>query len=59
MISESALSLLLPPISKPAPPSKTSSLPEGLPTLAKKGGILTPMTAFGDVLITRLVDTGR
>ncbi|KAG6899461.1 hypothetical protein C0993_010140 [Termitomyces sp. T159_Od127] len=59
MIAESALSLLLPPISKPAPPSKASSLPEGLPDLAKKGGILTPMTAFGDVLITRLVDTGR
>ncbi|KAG6878860.1 hypothetical protein C0992_007065 [Termitomyces sp. T32_za158] len=52
MIAESALSLLLPPISKSVPPSKTS-LPEGLPDLAKRGGILTPMTAFGDVLITR------
>ncbi|KAG6873133.1 hypothetical protein C0995_002507 [Termitomyces sp. Mi166 len=59
MISESALSLLLPPVSKPPPPFKTSSLPEGLPALAKKGGVLTPMTAFGDVLITRLIDTER
>ncbi|KAG6863665.1 hypothetical protein C0991_004295 [Blastosporella zonata] len=59
MISESALSLLLPPTSKPSSSTRTSRLPEGLPALAKKGGLLTPMTAFGDVLITRLVDTGR
>ncbi|KAG6832098.1 hypothetical protein H0H87_002926 [Tephrocybe sp. NHM501043] len=59
MISESALSLLLPPTSNPSPAQRTSQLPEGLPALARKGGLLTPMTAFGDVLITRLVDTGR
>ncbi|KAF8058737.1 Saccharopine dehydrogenase-domain-containing protein [Lyophyllum atratum] len=65
MISESALSLLLPPVSATsssqpsASSSKSSSLPDGLPALARKGGILTPMTAFGDVLLTRLVDTGR
>ncbi|GLB37942.1 putative saccharopine dehydrogenase NADP binding domain [Lyophyllum shimeji] len=64
MLSESALSLLLPPVSSPqtgAPSSKSEaeSLPEGLPDMARKGGILTPMTAFGDVLITRLVDTER
>jgi len=65
MISESALSLVLPPVSKTsssqaeASGSDSGSLPEGLPSMARKGGILTPMTAFGDVLITRLVDTGR
>lgn len=30
-----------------------------LPLLARRGGILTPMTAFGDVLIKRLEATGR
>lgn len=29
-----------------------------LPALAKLGGVLTPMTAFGDVLIDRLRATG-
>lgn len=32
---------------------------ERLPALASKGGILTPMSALGDVLIERLKDTGR
>ncbi|KAF5375563.1 hypothetical protein D9615_009173 [Tricholomella constricta] len=65
MISESALSLLLPPVSstasQPSPSSsaKSLTLPEGLPVLARKGGVLTPMSALGDVLLTRLVDTGR
>ncbi|KAG6847861.1 hypothetical protein H0H93_005463 [Arthromyces matolae] len=59
MVSESALSLLLPPTSQAGSSSKTSSLPDGLPALARKGGVLTPMTAFGEVLITRLVDSGR
>ena len=44
MIAESALSLLN---------------PEALPALAQKGGVLTPMTAFGDVLVERLRETGR
>jgi len=44
MIAESALSLLN---------------PEALPALAQKGGVLTPVTAFGDVLVERLRETGR
>ncbi|KZT05453.1 uncharacterized protein LAESUDRAFT_727099 [Laetiporus sulphureus 93-53] len=45
MISESALALLL---ERPA-----------LPPLAQWGGILTPATAFGDVLVRRLENSGR
>ncbi|KAG6382104.1 Saccharopine dehydrogenase-domain-containing protein [Boletus reticuloceps] len=30
-----------------------------LPSFAKRGGVLTPMTAFGDVLIERLKTSGR
>jgi short subunit dehydrogenase-like uncharacterized protein len=30
-----------------------------LPPFAKRGGVLTPMTAFGDVLIERLKASGR
>lgn len=30
-----------------------------LPPFAKRGGVLTPMTAFGDVLIERLNASGR
>ena len=30
-----------------------------LPAFAKRGGVLTPMTAFGDVLIERLRASGR
>lgn len=44
MISESALLLLA---------------VDKLPPLARRGGILTPMTAFGDLLIERLQATGR
>ena len=68
MISESALSLVL-PLTSVAPsssasastssPHSQSNLPAGLPALAYQGGILTPMTAFGDVLITRLKDSGK
>ncbi|KAG5644513.1 hypothetical protein DXG03_008255 [Asterophora parasitica] len=58
MIAESALSLVLPPVSA-NPTAKSASLPEGLPALARKGGVLTPMSALGDVLLTRLVDTGH
>lgn len=29
-----------------------------LPTLAKKGGFLTPATAFGEVLVDRLTASG-
>ncbi|KZT27108.1 hypothetical protein NEOLEDRAFT_1131093 [Neolentinus lepideus HHB14362 ss-1] len=32
---------------------------DSLPALAHQGGILTPMSALGDVLIKRLGDTGR
>jgi short subunit dehydrogenase-like uncharacterized protein len=62
MLSESALSLLLPPPSKTASSLAgfaSTSLPLGLPALTQKGGILTPVTAFGDVLVTRLEETGR
>lgn len=45
MVSESALALLF----------DTNKLP----ALARRGGILTPMSALGDVLIERLKDTGR
>ncbi|TYJ58948.1 hypothetical protein B9479_000383 [Cryptococcus floricola] len=48
MIAESALSLILPP------PANTC-----LPPLAKKGGVLTPATAFGDVLLKRLEGSGN
>ena len=45
MIAECALSLVLEA--------------EHLPAFAKRGGVLTPMTAFGDVLIERLKGSGR
>lgn len=45
MISECALALVL---------NKDS-----LPPFGRRGGVLTPMTAFGDVLIQRLNDCGR
>jgi len=45
MISESALALVL---------NKDS-----LPPFGRRGGVLTPMTAFGDVLIQRLNACGR
>lgn len=45
MISESALSILL--------------ARDHLPPLAQRGGVLTPVTAFGDVLVERLERTGR
>lgn len=31
---------------------------ERLPPLAKKGGFLTPATAFGEVLVERLIASG-
>ena len=59
MIAESALCLLLPFSSeRNANLDKKDNL-QALPSLAKKGGVLTPMTAFGDVLIRRLEETGR
>ncbi|ORX39430.1 hypothetical protein BD324DRAFT_619686 [Kockovaella imperatae] len=48
MIVEAALSLILPP------PSDTK-----LPPLASKGGVLTPSTALGMVLIERLNQSGK
>lgn len=58
MISESALSLILPqPLEKSAPQEvKASAFPR---LTYRRGGILTPMTAFGDILIKRLEVTGR
>ncbi|KAK2463055.1 hypothetical protein APHAL10511_004710 [Amanita phalloides] len=60
MVSECALSLLLPPVSsKSTETTATYSALPSLPPLAQKGGILTPATAFGDVLVQRLQDSGR
>jgi len=61
MISESALCFLLPPVSEMSNNASTSRNDNihALPDLAREGGILTPMTAFGDVLIQRLEETGR
>jgi len=61
MISESALCFLLPPVSEMSNSARTSgnSNIHALPDLAQGGGLLTPMTAFGDVLIQRLEETGR
>ena len=59
MISESALSLLLPPPSASIEVQKNYNPFSALPPMAKQGGVLTPMTAFGDVLIQRLRDTGH
>ncbi|KAJ6578916.1 Saccharopine dehydrogenase-domain-containing protein [Mycena vulgaris] len=46
LISEAALSLAL-------------AAPGALPALARRGGILTPSTALGDVLVERLAASGR
>ncbi|KAJ6631388.1 Saccharopine dehydrogenase-domain-containing protein [Mycena sp. CBHHK59/15] len=46
IISEAALALALTP-------------PEALPPLARRGGVLTPATALGDVLVARLKASGR
>lgn len=60
MISESALCFILPPVSEMSnSPSTSRNNIHTLPALAQQGGILTPMTAFGDVLIQRLEETGR
>jgi short subunit dehydrogenase-like uncharacterized protein len=32
---------------------------DSLPTLGRKGGVLTPMSALGDVLVRRLERSGR
>jgi hypothetical protein len=57
MISESALSLVVPFGSNKSAPEAARA---ALPILARRGGgILTPMTAFGDVLIQRLEATER
>ena len=33
--------------------------PSSLPELGRQGGVLTPMSAFGDVLLERLEKTGQ
>jgi short subunit dehydrogenase-like uncharacterized protein len=48
MLAESALALVLPP------PEGTS-----LPPLAGLGGVLTPSTAMGQVLVERLRKSGK
>lgn len=60
MIAESALCFLLPPVSESSKiqPGKTGNV-QALPSLAQQGGVLTPVTAFGDVLIQRLEESGR
>jgi hypothetical protein len=58
MIAESALCFLLPLVSKSKNDKPKDNL-HALPPLAREGGILTPMTAFGDVLLQRLEETGR
>ena len=61
MIAESALCFLLPLVSesKNVIHDRRKDNLLALPPLARKGGILTPMTAFGDVLLQRLEETGR
>ncbi|KAJ3573700.1 hypothetical protein NP233_g2257 [Leucocoprinus birnbaumii] len=57
MISESALSLVIPFNAKESAPEAARA---ELPLLSRRGGgIFTPMTAFGDVLIKRLEATDR
>jgi short subunit dehydrogenase-like uncharacterized protein len=60
MIAECALCCLLPLVSetRSANHNKKDNL-HALTPLARKGGVLTPMTAFGDVLIRRLEETGK
>jgi len=59
MISECALALLLPLVSaNSTETAATYSAIPTLPPLAQRGGVLTPVTAFGDVLVQRLQDTG-
>jgi len=64
VISEAALAILLPLSSVSSAPSgygtgteKTDNI-NNLPLLARRGGLLTPTSAFGDVLIKRLEETG-
>jgi len=60
MISECALSILVPSDSDSS--SVKGSYPKinpSLPPLAHSGGLLTPATALGDILIQRLVKTGK
>ncbi|KAF8718970.1 hypothetical protein AX14_011616 [Amanita brunnescens Koide BX004] len=59
MVSECALALLLPLVSSDSTETTaTYSAISTFPPLAQKGGVLTPVTAFGDLLVQRLQDTG-
>ncbi|KAM6497886.1 Saccharopine dehydrogenase domain containing protein [Amanita muscaria] len=59
MISESALSLLLPPVSANSEETTaTYSARSHLSPMGQRGGVLTPVTAFGDILMQRLIDSG-
>jgi len=60
MIAESALCFLLPTVSASASyqdPNLDNI--SNLTPLAQRGGILTPVSAFGDELVKRLEDTGK
>jgi hypothetical protein len=59
MISESALCFLLPPASASKTAVAQKDNIHALPALARQGGVLTAMTAFGDELIHRLEETGK
>jgi hypothetical protein len=56
MISESALSLLLPVHNWDVPSERPSETRRTTP-FARQGGVLTPMTAFGEDLINRFCTT--
>jgi len=63
MVSEAALAILLPLSSVSSPQSGETGTKKldnisNLPPLARRGGLLTPISAFGDVLIKRLEETG-
>ena len=58
MISECALSILIPSSGSFSEEFKTKINPS-LPPLAHNGGLLTPSTALGDVLVQRLLKTGK
>jgi len=61
MVAEAALAILLPlsSASQAGDAKPGSNNIPNLTALAKKGGLLTPMSAFGEVLIKRLEETGR
>ena len=61
MVAEAALAILLPlaSASRPGDGKPSCSNIPNLTALAKQGGLLTPMSAFGEVLIKRMEETGK